>query len=156
MRPRATCVTQGHKSPPRSPSPSLAPAWCGGESEHNPARCRTLQSASRQEKQQSLGLIAHLSVLGCCFFFFCPSHTLHVLVLLVCATKPPPHPPNMSLCLRFNPSTPFPALAKQSLAAHPLVRGALSQKRWWMTPHARPSCGRRERAAPPKTLPSAV
>lgn len=114
---------------PGSPSPSLAPAWCGGKrAQSSPlpntaARLSTRKAAVTwpHRSSQTLSVFWEFFLLSAAFFL---ENTLHVLILLVCTAEPL----NLSPCLRFNPSTPFPALAEQSLAAHPLVRGGALAK----------------------------
>lgn len=114
---------------PSSPSPSMAPAWCGGKRTQSSPLPNTAARLSARKAAVAWPHRSSQTLSVFCFGFFLSAaffheNTLHVLILLVCTTEPL----NLSLCLRFNPSTPFPALAKQSLAAHPLVRRGLSQK----------------------------
>ena len=136
MRPRAACVTEGHKSPVSLP-PSAAPAQCGGR-EYNPAGaalCLTLQCAAQRETNKSLELPDltrfHKSTPGPLSL----KNSQHLAEIMSSPKNLSVHPKRGP---QIHPGAPSSAPAKQSLAAHPLARGLHKSSDGWLLSVASP------------------
>lgn len=129
MRPRAACVTEGHKSPISLPPPRPRTVWRKRIQSSQSSSLSNLQSAAEQETNSHLNL--KISSVHTHFVnFFLVSHlfqnTLHLAIVPITQSKSCLVPKSQSVpqeTAQVYPSAPSPALAKQSLAAHPLAKG---------------------------------
>lgn len=140
MKPRAACVTEGHKSPVSLPPPWPRTVW-------------------RKRIQSSLSSTL-LNPIVCYWKWKQQSQTLTALICLGIAFEIALHLANQAIKnqIQFTVSRKQDHDVPQGFISNPSKAviscsfpwGRSSQKQWWMNPHPCLSCGRRGYVGPPE------